>query len=359
MNAIKEQHLLKPFPLVVPVLLWGSYFSWIIGVNVYKYGWAHLPVTAVFVPLMASIIGVNRTALRGLFSKGLLKRGLKRYVSFVLLLYSLGYMVLYGFPNRVALGLLGHAETFQKGWLPYTVDFLGFYLAFAIKGAGFAAVEMLYSTLRQWHCHLKERHKQQVEIKKDVRMRQWIAHFMGNLAQSFIIVFRKTDSPLKLFECYGLILAYGAQMMARRRQFYIGFQDEVYYLERLRTIYRQNAIKVEYGTPLTGVAVLPMLLLALYKNIYKHGNFENGQQALLQIKRVGDRLSIININKIAPSSAWVYRKGGTGLEQVERLLRDQYADAVKIAYRMHKDTFYLTIEIPVTYEYEQKDFSLT
>jgi hypothetical protein len=354
-----RRYLLKPFPVYVHMLLLGIYFLYITGVNVFKFGWGHLLTTGVMIPVMLCIILLNRNMLRNLFSKRPSNSHIGWYASFVVVLFGLGFVVLYGFPNKLATTMMDQSDASQKGLVPYGIDFLGFYLSFAFKGVCLAGAEMLFNVGKHqfYMSRMKGRHR--MELRKEIRMRTWISHFMGNLAQSLLHALRKTDNPFKVFEAYAVILTHGTRVMSMRGSVLVTLEQEIYYLKHLRSIYRENNIQMDFPEDFMEAQIIPMLLLDLYKNMYKHGDFQNGQQGLLQIECIDNYITIKSTNKIANSSLWMYGDGGSGLGQLEHLLRDQFGGLARIAYYMQHEVFYLMIEIPITYEHNTENFSLT
>jgi|SRR5690606_34871118 len=355
---MKRRHLLKPFPIYVHVILLSSYFICITSINIFKFGWGHLLVASVMIPVMLSIMMGARKVCRDALAKKSAKRWWW-YGAFCVGLYSLGYAVLYCFTNRFAEEIIDGSDASQKGLIPYTVDFFGFYLSFAWKGAGLAFVEMLVSVGKHQFELRRMDNTQGMARRRDLRMREWISHFMGNLTQSLVYALRTARNPFKIVEAYAVILAQGTRLMSVQGRLLVPLKQEIYYLGYLRKIYRQNNIKLDVPDDLDDVQIIPLLLLSLYKNMYKHGDFEEGWEALLRIKRVDNYVHINTTNKIANSALWIYGDGGSGLGQLELLLLDLFDKLAHISYDMQNEVFNLNIVIPVTYERKQEDFSLT
>ncbi|TYR36922.1 hypothetical protein FXV77_07010 [Sphingobacterium phlebotomi] len=355
---MRRRHLLKPFPVYVHVILLSIYFICITSINIFKFGLGHLLVASVMIPVMVSVIMRSRKLLRDVLS-GKSAKHWWWYGAFCVGLYSLGYVVLYGFNNMFAEEIIDSSNASQKGLIPYTVDFLGFYLSFASKGAGLACVEMLVSVGKhQFNLRRLDR-TQGMARRRDLRMREWISHFMGNLTQSLLYALRKAKNPFMIFEAYAVILAHGTRLMSAQGRLLVSLKQETYYLGYLQKIYKEGKIKLDVPADLGDVQIIPLLLLSLYKNMYKHGNFEDGRLALLRVRRVGNYIHISTTNSITDSAMWLYGDGGSGLGQLEHILRDQFANLVRISYGVQNEVFNLNIEIPITYESKQENFSLT
>lgn len=355
---MKRRHLLKPFPVYVHVILLSIYFICITSINIFKFGWGHLLVASVMIPVMVSVMMRNRKLLRDVL-RGKPAKHWWWYGAFCVGLYSLGYVVLYGFNNMFAEEIIDSSNASQKGLIPYTMDFLGFYLSFASKGAGLACAEMLVSVGKHQFNLRRLDHTKGMARRRDLRVREWISHFMGNLTQSLLYALRTAKNPFMIFEAYAVILAHGTRLMSVQGRLLVTLKQETYYLGYLQKIYRKNSIKLDVPDDLGDVQIIPLLLLSLYKNMYKHGDFEGRREALLRVKRLDNYIHISTTNRIANSALWIYGNGGSGLGQLEHLLSDLFDNQARISYDMQNDVFNLNIEIPITYERKQEDFSLT
>lgn len=344
-----KAHLLKPFPVFIHMIFWIAYFLWIGPVNVLQYGKGHVCVMIGVMPVMLGIFYLNRYALRQLFLRGVRWKSMILSVLYFLLLLLAGYQVLYGHPNQFAKRILKAPDAPTFAFTLYFIEVAGFYWTFAYKGLGMAAAEILFNLASARFAYLKGKRKDLSEQRKRVHIRRWISHFLGNMTQSLVYGIKQGRSSAKLFESYGIIWASGIRIMARENNFFIPLDDELHHLQRLAIIYPMRSLQVQVSGDTHMVKIIPMMLLDLYKNMCKHGDFEHEQEAVFKVSCTPDRLIITNKNKIASRSAWIYERGGTGLKQLEGILHEQYAGAASMIHKAENNTFFLQIEILLTY----------
>lgn len=348
--------LFKPFPIYIHVIGWVVYLLWIGGVNVFKYGWSHLWVVLALTPVMLAIFYFNWNGLRKLFKNGWNWKGIGLSPLYLLLLLYLGYQVLYGFPNEFSERILRSPENPVFDVTMFVIEVAGFYWAFAYKGLGLAAAEVLYNLLKVRYVYLTGKRQILEEERQRICMQRWISHFLGNLNQSLIFAIKKGSASFRVLESYGIIWAFGMRIIAREKSFFIPLDLELYHLKRLRGMYPLETLQVEVSGETSDVQVLPMALLALYKNMYKHGDVQSESDAVFKVDCATDRLVVRTENRLAPRSAWVYQEGGAGLQQLKDILGMQYGDRARLAYRTENDTFFLEIEIAVNNGRVQNNF---
>lgn len=244
----------------------------------------------------------------------------------------------------------------MAGFAIYFIEISGFYWAFAFKGLGLAGGEILFNLLQIRFAYIMGKRRDLSEQRKRIHMRRWISHFLGNLTQSVAYTIKKGRISVVLLESYGIIWAFGVRIMARENNFFIPLDLELYHLQRLTNIYPIDALQVMVSGNTHGVQIVPMVLLNLYKNIYKHGDLQAKSETLFQVDCRTDRLIVTTKNDIAARSRWVYENGGTGLTQLENILKEQYAEAAHIQYKTDNNTFLLQIEISLTDGRVQNNF---
>lgn len=352
-----KAHLFKPFPIFIHIIGWVVYFLWIGSVNVMRYGAGHVWVMLGVMPVMLGIFYLNWFLLRQFFLKGIKWKGLVISILYLLLLLLIGYQVLYGPPNQFAGRLLKSMDDPTFGFAVFFIEMAGFYWTFTYKGLGVAAAEILFNLTRARFAYVTERHNDPSEQRKRVLIRRWISHFLGNMTQSLVYMIKRGQRSVNRFESFAIIWASAARIMARENNFLIPLDDELRHLRRLEMIYPIRLLQMKISGHTQEIKIVPMILLALYKNMYKHGDFSGGAAAVFDIDCGPDRLVITTKNKIAVRSAWVYEKEGTGLDQLENILEEQYEGAANVVYKVENDIFFLQIEILFTYGRVQDNFA--
>jgi two-component system, LytTR family, sensor kinase len=117
------------------------------------------------------------------------------------------------------------------------------------------------------------------------------------------------------------------------------------YLNRLRKN-EDMPLKLIYPDEIRGISFIPLVLLTLAENIFKHGNLLNGQEAIMEIYIEKD-LFIIKTDNVSsrqkPSTS--HR---TGLINIEQRLKYAYGDGAYFNYHQDDDGhFRLIIKVPV------------
>lgn len=342
-TIMKENILLRPFSVSAHLAVWAIYFVGIGYINVRIFGPDHLWAVILLMPLMLAIVYLNRYGLRQLIRKRGAARRLWLPAVGMLLLFPLGYILLHKNENALSYRILSGIETIPNGWTAYLIDSATFYCSFAFKGLVLAGTEMLYGLLR-------ERAKATWLRQREHQISRWIVHFMGNFGHSSLHTLQAQGHSALLQEAHTAIWARGIRIMSRPGHLTEPLSDEIAHLKYLMEICPIQGLQFQVSGDTGHTRILPMLLLTLYKNMYKHGAFGGGEKAVFHIERTDARLRIYTCNEIARQSAWMYGAGGTGLEQLEDILAGEYGGWAQVDYKGEDNIFYLRIEIPLTDE---------
>ena len=117
------------------------------------------------------------------------------------------------------------------------------------------------------------------------------------------------------------------------------------YLNRLRKN-EDMPLKLIYSDAVRGISFIPLVLLTLTENMFKHGNLYKGQEATMEIY-IENSLFIIKTDNVSnrqkPSTS--HR---TGLVNIEQRLKHAYGDNAYLDYYQDTDGhFRLIIKVPV------------
>lgn len=337
-------NLLKPFPRSVHIGIWALYFSWVIPVNVYRYGGGHLAVFVAVAPVMLAIVYLHRRMARRIFFRKGSVRHFVPLLAYFSILAVAAYLVLYVYPNNLSRRVL--KDPVSAGGADYLIDVFTFFLRFASKGAALAGAEIGYNMLRYTRDQVKAVRRAQQTRQKGHRLRRWVAHFLGNLSQSALpLLYQPADRQRRL-EAFATIFSYGIRAMARGGTGLVALTDEVYHLRLLALLYADTPVQLHLDTADNAGPVIPMLLLSLYKNMRKHGDFKaDAPAAAFHVTTGGQHLRVRCRNKVAQRSAWIFEAGGTGLQQLDALLRDAYGHHFSMQRTMKKGMFELQLDI--------------
>ncbi|TWI15659.1 hypothetical protein [Sphingobacterium siyangense] len=339
-----KQNLLKPLSRRIHIAFWMLYLSWLTAVNIYKFGWEHIYVIIGVTPIILWISYTNRSWLRSLLFRKIEFITIIKALLYFLSAAVVAYLTLYQFPTEISRKILKNPQYFK--FIDFGIDILTFYFTFAIKGAFILIVEILFNLSVEVFTHLGlVRLDSQVALKSQV-FQDWIAHFIGNLTQSFIRLTRKAPSTITRVDALLKIEGYAVRKLNFRKSFLGSLEDEIKYLRLIMHLYNEKHIKLQLDIEDYSTPVIPMMLLSLYKNMVKHGDFHDSTcTAIMSVSAFENKLLIYCRNKIAPVSAWIYKEGGTGLGQLRKLLRLEYNDDFSLTEELVDGMFNLNIKI--------------
>jgi len=130
---------------------------------------------------------------------------------------------------------------------------------------------------------------------------------------------------------------------------YIGDEIEqvqnLQYLNRLRKN-EDMLLQLIYPDEVRSISFIPLVLLTLAENIFKHGNLHKGQEAVMEIY-IENGLLVIKTDN-ASSRQKANKSNRTGLANIEQRLKHAYGDSVYFNYHLDDDWhFRLIIKVPV------------
>ncbi|MBS1508422.1 MAG: histidine kinase [Bacteroidetes bacterium] len=119
-------------------------------------------------------------------------------------------------------------------------------------------------------------------------------------------------------------------------------------LQKIRVSEVENVQISILGNP-GGKVIVPLLLLPLVENFFKHGDFTTTNQNSISIVIDNDRLKFNSTNRI---STQVHQPGGIGLSNVKRRLELHYPGQYALKYYEKDFVFYLELEITLRSNYD-------
>jgi len=339
-----RDNILKPLPKRIHITFWAIYFAWVTAVNIYKYGGSHVGIIICTAPLMLGISYMNRAWLRQmLFRKFAIQRMGILLLCFLFTALAI-FLALYRFPSELSRRVLREPKVFKA--VDYGIDVFTFYCSFTLKGILILALEVIFNLGTGLFRHLGWLRTQSQESIKATLFRNWVIHFMGNLTQSFTRLVRNRPSKLTLIDLFLGLEAYAMQSLNFKESILGKLEDEVFYLRQFLRLYDENRISMQLEILDRNNSIIPMVLLSLCKNMIKHGDFTDSSfQSIIYVFSDTDRVLISSVNKIAPQSEWIYKAGGTGLEQMTKLLYLYYGESFTLITETENGVFQLTLEI--------------
>ncbi|KKO89700.1 hypothetical protein AAW12_19050 [Sphingobacterium sp. Ag1] len=340
---IKER-IFKPLPRRFHVVFWTGYFTWIMAVNTYKFGWWHIFIVLAVTPLMLGISYVNRAWLRRILFRRFAPLRLTIVLGYFLLTAVAVFLVLYKFPTELSRRVLRNPRMFKA--IDFVIDVFTFYITFALKGILILATEIFYNLSTGIFRHLGWIRYQSQESIKAQLFRNWAVHFMGNLTQSFIHLAKKNPAILTRMDLFFALEVYAMRKLNFEKNSLGKLDDELFYLQQLLQLYRQQQIKLQLEIQDRSKTIIPLVLLSICKNMVKHGDFSDYSfESMIYVFSDTEKVSISCRNKVSARSGWIFEAGGTGLEQMTKLLHLQYGEAFSLIKKVDDGIFYLNLEI--------------
>lgn len=340
---IKDK-ILKPLSTRFHLIFWGGYFAWISLVNIYKYGWWHVFVIIVMAPLMLGISYTNRAWLRRVLFRRFTMQRMGIVIGYFLLTALAVFLLLYEFPTELSRKVLKNPKLFRAA--DFGIDVFTFYMTFVLKGILILAIEIIYNLSVGLFRHLGLKRTQSLESLKAKLFRNWAVHFMGNLTQSFTRLARKKPSTLARINLFFGLEAYAMRKMNFGQSISGNLEDELFYLRQLMRLYDHSQIRLQSEIHDWNNPIIPMMLLSLYKNMVKHGDYSDSSfESIIYVFSDTSKISISCKNRVSSQSAWIFEEGGTGLEQMTKLLRLEYGEAFSLIKQMADGIFYLNLDI--------------
>jgi two-component system LytT family sensor kinase len=134
---------------------------------------------------------------------------------------------------------------------------------------------------------------------------------------------------------------------------FISLGDEIDQIANLRYLndLRKNEelpFRLIYEEELREIRFIPLVLLTLAENIFKHGNLQNGNEAILQVASNDNWLLITSDNISARNQQ--PNSNRTGLVNIEKRLRYAYGQTIHFDYGQHEDGhFRVSVRIPLQF----------
>ncbi|MBD1431777.1 hypothetical protein H8B06_02985 [Sphingobacterium sp. DN00404] len=344
---MRNVYILRPFPKAVHIVIWFFYFGWVSYGNISLHGLSYWKVLLLAIPLMLGIIYLNRYWLRKLVGRGKLNKKTTIWMLVAVLTVGLAlYLALYVWPTALIRLVLPEAAV--KGVWLYFLDFTAFYWSFAWKGIGLGLAELAVNILKWKRCTAEQRRDQMAAYQRQAELKRWLSHFMGNIAQHMlqIISIRR-----KSIEAYLALSSRCVRLMTRTNMM-VPLVEELQDLTRLAGLFDDEPILLDLAIETEDYQIVPMMLLGLFKNMCKHGEFGEGAlPAVFTVIATVDKLQVYTQNQVAGHSAWLYKEGGTGLDQLELLLQLYYGEKATLHHETDGDLFRSTLTIEYSNEY--------
>lgn len=346
--------LLRPFPKIFHIVIWILYFGWIGRANISLFGVNHLKVLLLVMPLMLGIAYVNRYWLRKFVRVQMLSKGMLGWMAAMMLTICVAlYLALYVWPSSLSWIIL--PEPAENSIWPYVLDFVAFYWSFAWKGIGLGLAEITVGVLRWRRLTAEQKRSQTVIYKRKTELKRWLAHFQGNIAQHMLLSISSNRKSRKRNKAYLALSSRCVQLMARRSMT-VPLAEELDSLRELATLFVNYQIVLNLPEQTYDHEVVPMMLLGLFENVCKHGEFgSDAAQAVFTVSATADRMVMHTENQIAAESAWIYQDGGTGLERLVGLLDLHYGSKASLQYEQEDDRFRTWLIITFNNGYKQRN----
>ncbi|WP_437918000.1 hypothetical protein [Sphingobacterium sp. LRF_L2] len=341
-----QTKLLKPFPFWIHLLICSTYIVVIAVINVVRYGWQHLGLVIYLIPVMVGITYLNRYLFKVTLTRGIHRRRLLSWLACFVLLMVPAYIHLYVFPNSLTRILVKDPSAHR--FYEYLIDFFAFYFNFAIKGVLLVLAELIINLVSSGVRRMRKKRLKRKKEKFQKGLREWLNHLVGNIAQNVVCNSAACPNPTEVSVSYTKLSARVAQWSLADDLSVCPLEEEIDHLRLMSKIYWKCTIGIELPESIPQIDIFPFVLVSLYKNMCKHGDFAGDcTGARFVLRPEGDCLKIHTENLIADASVWTFGEGKTGLRSLKRLLKEKYRDTYTLRYFEQEDRFVLELIIPI------------
>jgi len=239
-------------------------------------------------------------------------------------------------------------EMVINGMYLFNVSWRGFY--FMLYGTGYYFLDQYIRKKKEQAEHdrqMKELTEQLHQMEVDYLRAQINPHFLFNTL-SFINYSAK-HSPDDADEAIVLLKEILDFITRGANQKQVTVEQELQQMEKLIRLNQLRfgnklSFKIEKNIQSSHQSVIPMVLLTLVENIFKHGDFRNDRQpVVVRVESDGSRVRYFTRNLMAKNSAM--HSHGTGLANVALRLEKTYPEKHRFEYRTKDNVFEVELEV--------------
>jgi hypothetical protein len=219
----------------------------------------------------------------------------------------------------------------------------------AALAAAASSLIVLWSNWMQAKAIEQERNLQKVAAELSVLKLQISPHFLFNTLNNIRWLVRsKSDHAEPALVKLSQLLRYILYQTNHERVDLVKeiehLQDYIS-LQRMRLL-ESDAIEFKLKGDLQGKKIVPLLLIPLIENFFKHGQFSLTHKGRIDLKIVNQQLIFETENSILPKSAPVEQEdSGIGLENVKKRLSLNYPEQYTLKYYDDNGVYFVKLTI--------------
>lgn len=322
---MKELDLFRPFPFAVHLIVWLIYFTCSGFASIWRSGWENLPILLLLLPVSLVIAYGNRYLFKRIFIHQI----------------RMGKLVLFNATGLLVLVSVAYLYSGGKqAWMESLIDAGRFYWHVAMLGLFLAVAEILRCFIYAWKASLLAHGRE-----REVRI--WISHFFGNITQWTMLAMLRNHDAVKYGNIGLQTGLYGLRVVESKANFFLPLDAELNALKDLMCTAPIKHLDFQVEGFTGGTMILSTVLLNLYCDMVKFGDFEEADTAYLHVIVEGKTLIIRAGNKISDEGLWSFGIGQTGLMRLRSVLLGQYREVLPILHQREGDRFLQEIRLPL------------
>jgi LytS/YehU family sensor histidine kinase len=221
-------------------------------------------------------------------------------------------------------------------------------LLIATLVAAASTLLVLWDTWVQSKANEQERHLQKVAAELSVLKLQISPHFLFNTLNNIRWLVRSGSAHaepaiVKLSQLLRYILYQASQEKVSLSKEVEHLQDYVA-LQKMR-LPEGLTLDLSVQGDLNGLKIVPLLLIPLVENFFKHGDFTTSSTSKIELTVTGDKLTFLTVNKILRSQEKEPGESGIGIGNVRKRLALHYPSLHELTCHEAGDEYYVKLNI--------------
>ncbi len=216
-------------------------------------------------------------------------------------------------------------------------------------------ITMALYFMQQWYVKdrlMQELRQKHLEVELQALRHQIQPHFLFNALNTIYMTINYNPAKAQtILMQFSEILSH---QLYEARQDCIPLRKELHYLEnylQIEAVRNEDLLDLHYRLPKVaeGLCIVPMLLIPLVENAFKHSKSARGYWVRMEIEVREETLEMRLVNSVNQEKGAKYRSpGGIGLRNVRRRLQLIYPHRHELRFAESPEQFEVFLKIPLT-----------
>jgi hypothetical protein len=207
---------------------------------------------------------------------------------------------------------------------------------------------VLWNNWTQAKANEQERTLQKVAAELSVLKLQISPHFLFNTLNNIRWLVRsKSDHAEPALIKLSHLLRY---ILYQANENFVSLEKEIAHLQDYISLQKMRLsesepIELFVEGELNAKKIVPLLLIPLVENFFKHGDFSQTSKSQIKLMVHQNKLTFITLNKILKNTEKSFEESGIGLENVRKRLDLHYKNNYSLSYHEANGNYLVTLEI--------------